>query len=125
MKKSHYVVLAMFIVSIAAITFLNPINAVSQKKTAQSVYSMPDNVAVILKNSCSACHNTGGGMAASVWSFSSWNQYPAKKQAKKASAICRALTNGSMPPASAGKDKIPTAEQKNIICSWASSLKVK
>jgi hypothetical protein len=126
MKKSHYVVLAMFVVSIAAIMFINPLKALSQKKTAQVAYSIPDNVSVILKNSCASCHNAGGnGMAASVWSFSAWDQYSVKKQAKKSSAICRAISNGSMPPSSVGKDRIPTDAQKTIVCSWATSLKTK
>jgi hypothetical protein len=126
MKKTHYVVLAIFATSIAAIIISNPLKAVSQKKTTQAVYSIPDNVSVILKNSCTSCHNAGGsGMAASVWSFSSWDQYSVKKQAKKSSAICRAISNGSMPPSSVGKERIPTDAQKTIVCNWATSLKTK
>jgi hypothetical protein len=64
-------------------------------------------------------------MAASVWSFSSWDQYSAKKQMKKANAICRAITNGSMPPSSGGTARILTTEQKDIICKWSASLQVK
>jgi len=123
MKKLHFVLLAMFVVSVSAIVFISPLKAVSQKKTNQTVYSIPDNVSQVLQHSCTSCHNTGGnGMAASVWNYSSWDKYPVKKQTKKASAMCKAVTNGSMPPASAGKDKRPTEAQKNIICSWATGL---
>jgi len=104
--------------------FINPMKAVSQKKTITTANAIPDNVAAILKNSCSSCHNTGGGMAASVWNFSEWDTYAPKKQAKKATSICNAMNKGSMPPSSVGKDRIPTKDQKDIVCKWATSLQV-
>ncbi len=124
MKKLNYLMLAILGVFLAAIVIISPLKAVSQKKTNQIANAIPDNVASILKNSCASCHNTGGGMAASVWSFSAWDSYKVKKQAKKANAICKAISNGSMPPSSVGKDRIPTAEQKDIVCKWATSLQV-
>jgi hypothetical protein len=125
MKKSHYLVLAALIVSVAAVMFISPMKAVSQKSIAQQAYTIPDNVSVILQKSCASCHNAGGnGMAASVWSLSKWDKYSAKKQAKKSNAICKAVTNGSMPPSSVGSDRIPTAEQKDMLCKWAASLQV-
>jgi cytochrome c5 len=129
MKKIHLILVAMFVLAIAAILFINPSKAVSQQKTSQTAYSIPDDVAKILKNSCTSCHDNGGnGMAESMWSFSSWGNYSVKKQASKANAICNALTKGSMPPgsfSSSNPDKVPTAAQKDIVCKWAASLKVK
>ncbi len=125
MKKTHYFVLAALIASVAAVMFISPMKAVSQKSISQQAYSIPDNVSAILQKSCASCHNAGGnGMAASIWSLSSWDKYSAKKQAKKSNAICKAVNNGSMPPASVGSDRMPTAEQKDILCKWAASLQV-
>jgi cytochrome c5 len=118
--------LVMLVGAIAILVFVSPQSASSQKKIVKSANVIPDNVSQILKKSCGMCHNAGGnGMAQSVWSISSWDQYKAKKQIKKASAMCKAITNGSMPPASAGKDRKPTSEQKDEVCKWATSLQVK
>jgi hypothetical protein len=129
MKKIYLVLVATFIIAVAAVLVFSPVNAVSQKKIVQSGYSMPDSVATVLRNSCSSCHGDGGsGMAMSKWNFSAWDSYAADKQAKKANAICNAITKGSMPPGSfkkANPGKVPTAAQKQIVCKWAASLKVK
>ena len=95
------------------------------KKNYAEAYSIPDDVSQILKKSCASCHNAGGGMAASVWSLSSFDQYSAKKQAKKAKAICKAISNGSMPPSSVEPDRRPTKDQTDMICKWSASLQVK
>jgi hypothetical protein len=129
MKKIHLVLVAMFILSGAAVLVFSPFEAESQKKITQTVNVIPDNVAQILNNSCTSCHGNGGnGMAMSMWNFSVWDTYAADKQAKKATAICNAITKGSMPPGSVKKanpERIPTAAQIEIICKWATSLKVK
>ena len=126
MKKFRFLMLAVLISGVAAIMFLNPQSASSQKKVISSANAIPDNVATILKHSCASCHNAGGnGMAESIWSLSSWDTYNAKKQAKKANSICKAINNGSMPPSSVGSDRMPTSEQKDAVCKWASSLQVK
>lgn len=123
MKKIIYPALILLVLTMAAIMSIRPLKAVSQKKIANESYSIPDNVSQILKNSCVSCHNAGGnGMAASIWSFSAWDKYSVKKQFKKAKNICVAMNNGSMPPASVGKERIPTAGQIETVCSWASSL---
>jgi hypothetical protein len=126
MKKSHYLMLATLVAMVAAVMFINPMKAISQKNTSQQAYSIPDDVSQILKHSCASCHNAGGnGMAESMWSLSSFDQYSAKKQAKKAKSICKAISNGSMPPSSVGQDRRPTTDQKDIICKWSASLQVK
>jgi hypothetical protein len=123
MKKLGYLMLLVLIAGIAAVIFINPQPAMSQKKQVQTTNAIPDNVAQILKKSCTSCHDVGGkALATSAWSFSSWNDYPAKKQAKKASAMCRDMTNGSMPPSSAPKDKRPTQSQIDQVCKWATSI---
>lgn len=129
MKKTHFVLLSMFIFSIVAVIVIYPFKAVSQKRTSQMSNSIPENVADVLRNSCISCHGEGGKeMAMSMWNFSVWDTYSAKKQAKKANAICNAITNGSMPPASVKKaspEKVPTAIQREIVCNWANSLNKK
>ena len=129
MKKIHFVLFAMIIISIAVGIVIYPSKVLSQKKISQKSYSIPNDVAEILSNSCVSCHGDGGkGMAMSRWNFSIWDTYSAEKQAKKANAICNAITNGSMPPASVKKtnpEKIPSRAQKEIVCNWANSLNKK
>jgi len=129
MKKVHFILIAMFMLTLTTVLVFSPFKAVSQKKTTQTAIVIPGNVAKILHNTCTACHNDGGKvMAMSMWNFSSWDKYSAKKQSRKATAMCNAITKGKMPPASIKKvnpDKIPTAEQIEIVCKWANSLKVK
>jgi hypothetical protein len=128
MKKSHYLLLAVFMVSLA-ILFISPYKADSQKKNTRTSYSIPDDVAGVLRSSCASCHGSGGnGMAESVWSLTSWDKYSVKKQAKKSESICNAITNGSMPPSyvkQTNPDRVPTAAQTEIVCRWANSLKIK
>jgi hypothetical protein len=129
MKKTHYVLISMFVISVAALLFISPTRALSQKKIVMSYYSIPDDVAEVLRSSCASCHSAGGnGMAMSVWSLSSWDKYSTKKQAKKSKSICNAITNGSMPPSwvkQSNPDRIPSAAQTEIVCRWANSLKLK
>jgi cytochrome c5 len=125
MKKQKIIFVAMFVLTIAAVMAFSPLRSVSQKQINQSGASIPEDVAKILKNSCTSCHDAGGGMAASVWSFSAWDTYKTKKQAKKSKAICDAMTNGSMPPSGTGQSKIPTKAQIEIVCKWADSLVIK
>ena len=88
--------------------------------------SIPDDVMVAVKNSCMACHATGGkSMAMAKVNFSEWDTYPAAKQAKKAEAICNVITKGTMPPKSfkaSHPDAVLTDAQKDMICKWSKSL---
>jgi hypothetical protein len=64
-------------------------------------------------------------MAAGIWSLSAWDTYSVAKQYKKAAAICRSMTDKSMPPASVQKanpETVPTEEQISIVCKWSKSL---
>lgn len=129
MKKVHLILTAMLILAIAAVLVFSPFKAESQKIITQTVNVMPGDVAQILTNSCTACHSNGGNiMAVCMWNYSTWNTYNVAKQAKKANAICNAITKGKMPPRSVKKanpDITPTAAQIEILCKWATSIKVK
>ncbi|MGD0710686.1 MAG: heme-binding domain-containing protein [Bacteroidales bacterium] len=128
MKKAHLFLLAMLVLSVAAVLAISPIKAAGHKTFSQTG-SIPDSVAKVLRNSCASCHNDGGNvMAMSKWSLSKWDTYSADKQAKKASSICDAMTKGKMPPNSVRKstpEKIPTTAQIDMVCKWANSLNVK
>lgn len=127
MKKNKLIFAALFVLAVVAVLAISPLKSVSQQQSPSGT-SIPDDVTKILKNSCTSCHDAGGGMAASIWSFSSWDTYNAKKQAKKSKAICNSMTTGSMPPAGTLKsspDKAPTKAQIEIVCKWAASLEIK
>ncbi len=128
MKKIQTVFLVVIVLSLSAIMLIQPSTAVSQKQVKMT-NPIPDNVKEILKNSCSSCHDTGGkDLAMMAWKLSDWETYSSKKQARKAKAMCNAITSGKMPPSSektATPGKVPTAAQLQTICNWASSLKKK
>jgi len=125
MKKIHIVLIGLSVISAAALVFISPIKAISQKKIAQTSTSIiiPEDVAAVLRSSCVSCHDAGGNaMAMMNWSFSSWDKYSTEKQSKLAIAICNAITNGSMPPSyvkQSNPDRIPNSAQTEIICKWA------
>jgi hypothetical protein len=129
MKKFNFVYVVMIALAIAAFLTISPIKSANQKTMTLSTNSIPDDVSKILKKSCTGCHDEGGnGMAMTMWNYSAWDTYPAKKQAKKSSAMCDAMTNASMPPSEIRKsypDRVPTAAQIQIVCKWANSLEIK
>jgi len=87
---------------------------------------IPEDLKVVFKNSCMACHATGGNMMAmGKVNFSNWNDYDTVKQAKKAAAICNVVTKGSMPLKSFIKSNpgaVLSDEQKAKICKWSAEL---
>jgi hypothetical protein len=137
MKKINLIIASVIALSMIAIIVFGPLKVVSQKQVVsisqiQSVSKsngFPENVASILSNSCKGCHGDGGKkMAMSMWNFDKWDTYTKEKQSKKANAICKTITKGSMPPKSVKKsypDLIPNTAQKEIICNWANSLNKK
>ena len=112
--------------AIAATIFMSllvllSINAVVTSE--QSPKPIPEDVLVVLNNSCGKCHNQGGsGAALANLNLTKWDNYDAVKQAKKAEAICRTITTGKMPPKSFLR-KNPQAAltdlQKTLVCNWS------
>jgi len=88
--------------------------------------SIPDNLKVVFKNSCMACHSdNGGGMAKAKLNFSKWDTYSPEKQIKKAVAICTVISKGSMPPKSFIKshpEAVLSDEQKTDVRKWSESF---
>ncbi len=124
MKKIIMFAAAILIVSVLATISFYPSVAHSQKTAKSLTTSIPENVKTVLKNSCAACHgDNGSGMAMGIWNLNQWDTYTPAKQAKKANAICKSVTNGTMPPKSFAGAK-PTATQVTEICTWASSIQI-
>jgi hypothetical protein len=129
MKKIHFIYHALFVLSVATVLVISPLKAVSQQSAQPKSSSIPDDVDKILGKSCIGCHDTNGKkMAAFMWSYSSWDKYSPKKQARKSKAMCNAITKEKMPPKPARKEhpeKIPTAAQIETLCKWSASLRQK
>lgn len=119
MKKSYLFLAVTFVLLMVIASFKSP----------APTNPIPDDLGVIFKNSCMACHSNEGGMIArSKVNFSVWNTYDVEKQSKKAIAICNVVTKGSMPTKSFIKSNPGAAltnEQKALICKWSEELNPK
>jgi len=127
MKKLLWYNSTLLVMVLAAI--LANVQIASGQDQKEKPSPMPENINKIFKTSCIPCHWADGKkMAMSRINFSKWAEYDSKKEAKKASLICKTLGKGKMPPKSARKsapELIPTKEQIDLICGWAASLKSK
>jgi hypothetical protein len=127
MKKNLWYKSVLF--PIALTTFLADVQIASGQDQKEQPYPIPETINNIFKTSCMPCHWADGKkMAMSRINFSKWAEYDSKKEAKKASLICKTLGKGKMPPKSvreSAPELIPTKEQIDLICGWAESLKSK
>jgi len=128
MKKLVIILIPIIAVSMMALFTFNSFSFAGKgSKPASQV--IPENVMKIIDNSCIACHsNNGNPMAKGVVNFSAWDTYAVKKQAKKSNAVCKAVTNHSMPPLTfiaTNPTKALNATQIAEICDWANSLQPK
>lgn len=126
MKKILGILSAMLMLAIVFSLILSPFNLSSQKKSQSANAAIPEKVMNVLKVSCYSCHSDkGSGLAPGALNLDQWDTYPLKKQIKKASAMCREITNGTMPPtkfvAQNPAAKL-NAEKSKIVCDWATSL---
>ena len=127
MKKNYLFTGVAVSLLLLATSVLPPVKAKGEKSaTPFAVVSIPDDLKTIFEKSCMSCHATGGrNMAMAKLNFSNWDSYESDKQAKKAAAICKMITKGAMPPKSfraSNPDAIPTAAQKDMICTWSGTL---
>jgi hypothetical protein len=117
------------LLSLALAAIIGGIQIASGQDQKEQPSPMPENINRIFKTSCMPCHWADGKkMAMSRINFSKWAEYDSKKEAKKASLICKTLGKGKMPPKSvkeSAPELIPTKEQIDLICGWAESLKPK
>jgi hypothetical protein len=130
MKKYFVIASTLLVAGLIAAFTLAPATTIQKVKPAKSTgTAIPEDVYKILENSCMGCHANGANnMAAANVNFSVWDTYPVKKQAKKSSAVCKAIEDGSMPPAAYVKSnptKAVTKEQAAVVCKWALSLNYK
>jgi mono/diheme cytochrome c family protein len=126
MKKITGTIIAVILIAIAGSFTLTSFTFVRQKQSPSVNTAIPEKVMSIFKVSCVSCHaDKGNTMAMGAVNFSQWDTYSAKKQFKKAAAICREVTNGTMPPSSY-LAKNPGAklnvEKTATICNWATSM---
>lgn len=95
----------------------------SGKGNQDSGKAISEDVMKILNNSCSKCHTQGGsGAALANLNLTKWGNYDSAKQIKKATAICRTVQSGKMPPKSfinKNPQAVLTDAHKTLICSWA------
>lgn len=89
---------------------------------------IPENLNEVFMRSCKPCHWEGGKFKALLHvNFSKWDNYSSSRQGNKAEKICSELKGEDMPPESFRKAKpnlIPTDEQINAVCKWASTLNI-
>jgi cytochrome c5 len=126
MKKILGILSAMVMLTIVVSLTLTPFTLSSQKKNQSANAGIPEKVKNIVKTSCMACHSDkGSGLAPGALNLDQWDTYSLKKQIKKASTMCREITNGTMPPSKYVAQNPAAklnAEKVKVICDWATSL---
>ena len=126
MKRTFLFLAIIVMVTVLTASVLSLSKDGEKLTTSVTTNAIPDDLKVIFKNSCMDCHATGGkGMAMAKLNFSDWDNYPVKKQVKKAAKVCTIISKGAMPPKSYGEknpNAIPTASQKDMICKWSKTL---
>jgi hypothetical protein len=127
MKRIHFVFLAISIITILSIIFFSPVKVQSQKRTLLITTSFPDNVNVVLRKCCIACHDSGENENSKImWNYSKWNTYSAELQSQHAKSMCNYMSSQRMPPNSARNTDpniIPTPEDIDIVCQWSNLYK--
>jgi len=111
------------------IFILASIEITSCQAAKEKPSAIPENINKIFKVSCMGCHGSEGRLLAlAKLNLSKWDELAAAEKANKAAGICYEVTEGKMPPKSTRKSNpelIPSAEQTELICKWAESLKQK
>ena len=123
--KKYYLfsgLIILFLLS-ASMALMPAKTTVKKGTTTEVTKPIPDDLKAVFKASCMACHSSDGkGMPMSILNFSKWDTYKPEKQNKKAAAICKAVSGGSMPPKSfieSNPNAVLTDDQKELICKWS------
>ncbi len=102
--------------------------AQTSQKSNDAAKPIPADVQKAFEKSCIKCHSDHGNfMAESKVNLSKWADYSAEKQASKAKAMCKEVSEGDMPPKKFRKknpENVPTPEDIKTICDWAQSLQI-
>ena len=128
MKKTAFVSVAAILAVFGLALLFTPSNVSGSGKStpAGPGTALPDSVQKFVQRACMDCHSTdGNGMARGKVNFSTWADYDAAKQAKKAVKICDELSKQGMPPKkwkANHPNDVPTAAEVDMMCRWAKSL---
>jgi hypothetical protein len=99
---------------------------VSGQDTVKVKTTLPEDVNKIVSVSCTPCHTSEGGlMSKSKLNFTDWDKYSPAKQKERAAKMYTEISKNAMPPKKAREkspEKIPTAEQAEIIRKWSLSF---
>ena len=150
MKKTLKIVAVILLVAFIALQFYRPNLTnppIVEAETLDTTTQVPENVAAILKRSCSDCHSneTVYPWYSNITPFSSllaehieegrrelnvsiWNTYSAKKKRNKFDEICEQVTTDEMPHNQylwIHGDARLSEEDKKILCVWAETEKAK
>jgi hypothetical protein len=128
MRLKKLPVLLIFPVSIILFTGSGGMNPVKDGPYEDGKMAIPENLKEVFMRSCKPCHWEGGKFKSLFHvNFSKWDNYSSSRQANKAEKICSELKGEDMPPESFRKSRpnlIPTDEQINAVCKWASALNI-
>ena len=126
MKKLISITLAVLGIVFLTSMLVNDEPALLSQKDSKISTPIPSNVMQIAERSCVECHTKGGKCSAMMHlNLSKWDKYSQKKQAKKANAMCKMVSEGKMPPKGFSEKNpgaAPTKEEVKIICDWANSI---
>lgn len=150
MKKALKITAVVFIIGFIAIQFYRPDRTnppIVAAENMEATTAMPEDVAAILKRSCSDCHSNEtvypwySNVAPFSWllaehieegrrelNYSVWNTYSAKKKRHKLDEICEQITTGEMPHNQylwIHTDARLSEEDKKMLCDWTEREKVK
>jgi len=150
MRKILKIIALVLMFGFVVIQFYRPDRTnlpVVQAETLEATTQVSENVAAILKRSCSDCHSNEtiypwySNISPFSWlladhieegrrelNYSVWNTYSAKKKRHKFEEICEQITSGEMPHNQylwLHADAQLSEEDKKIVCDWAETEKAK
>lgn len=150
MKKILKIIATVLVVAFVAIQFYCPDRTtppIVEAETLEANAQVPENVAAILKRSCSDCHSNQteypwySNVAPFSWllanhiedgrrelNFSIWGTYEARKKKRKLNEICEQVETGEMPYNQylwLHRDAKLSEDDKKILCDWTTAEKAK
>ncbi len=150
MKKVLKIIAVVFVVAFIAVQFYRPDRTnppIVEAETLEATVQVPENVAAILKRSCSDCHSN---QTVYPWysnvapfsrllsnhieegrrelNFSIWATYDARKKKRKLDEICEQIEIGEMPFNQylwLHRDAQLSEDDKKLLCEWTTAEKSK
>jgi hypothetical protein len=130
MKKAFFSVILLLAASLALVAFAFPGKTNSTPSQEQPPALFPEDVQIVLENSCYGCHNDAASnvKAKSKLNFSKWSEYSDAKKVGKMESINDEIKGGKMPPEkflANYPDKALSQEHKDLIDKWATEESAK